>query len=84
MLQYLRGPTRRRGSPGPMDLVARSLLNGCSVPDLLELLVDCRIPADRLTAHARALHVTRKPIIACLDQLNGRNDHDTPRSPKGP
>ena len=78
MLQYLRGPARRRGSPSPMDLVARSLLNGCSVPDLMELLVDCRIPADRLTAHARALRVTHKPIIACLNQLNGECDHDTP------
>lgn len=67
MLEYLRRRPLR--SHRGLELAARSMLNGCSVPDLLELVVDCGIPADRLAAHAKALHVTRKPVLACLGQL---------------
>lgn len=69
MLDYLRGPVRPMGPQEQIDFAARSLLNGCSVSDLLELVVDCRIPADHLTAHAEALHVSRKATLACLAQL---------------
>ena len=69
ILAYLHGPARSDESREHIDFAARSLLNGCSVPDLLELVVDCGVSAARLTAHAKALSVTRKPTLACLAQL---------------
>ena len=69
ILAYLRGPARPDESREHIDFAARSLLNGCSVPDVLELVVDCGVSAARLSAHADALSVTRKPTLACLAQL---------------
>lgn len=37
--------------------------------DLLGLVADNRIPANHLIAHAEALRVTRKPVVAYLPQL---------------
>ena len=69
ILAYLHGPARADESREHIDFAARSLLNGCSVPDVLELVVDCGVSAARLIAHADALSVTRKPTLACLAQL---------------
>ena len=70
VLAYLETGCRQKGQTlRPIDFTVRSLLNCMSVPELLELLVDCRIEPSILSAHTQNLDVTNRPVLACLDQL---------------
>ena len=70
LLAYLSGPAEVAPGPAsPNAFAARCVLNASSVTELLELLVDCSIPPQRLSAHAHALDVTNAQVLACLEQL---------------
>ena len=69
MYAYLRREPPNRHPRNHMDWTAYSLLGCCSPPDLMELIAFCRIPVPKLAAHVRALGITSKPVIQCLNQF---------------
>ncbi len=69
MYAYLRTAPPNRRHKDHMDWAAYSLLGCCSPPDLMELIAFCQIPAPKLAAHVRALGITSKPVIQCLNQF---------------
>lgn len=66
VLNYLLDKTE--GTP-ETEWAIRSLLNGCSVPDAMHLIVLCQVPVDCIARCVRSLHVTNFVLIRFLNQF---------------